>query len=70
MRKIMNDRNLYMLQVGNVCLWHNDDACKSPKKVPFDEDKRFGLEWEIVVPSPKSHCEGKEFDHIIAHVIS
>ena len=33
-----------MLQVSGGCLGHKVDACKSPKKVTFYEDEKFGVE--------------------------
>ena len=66
-----SESNLYMLQVSGDSLGYKvDDVCKSPKKVTFVEDGRFGLKGEIVMTNPKSPCVGDDFDHLIAHALS
>ena len=64
-----SESNLYVLQVESGCLGHID-GCKSLKKVTFDDDERFGLKGEIVVPNPKFQAIGKDFEHLIAHALS
>ena len=69
MRGRRSERNLYMLQVEGGCLGHIDDY-KSPKKVTFEDDERFGFEGEIVESSPKSLHDGGEFDHLVAYSLA
>ena len=69
MRGRRSQSNLYVLQVDGGFLGRND-GCKSPKKVTFDNDERFGLEGEIVVSSSKSHHDGGKFDHLIAYSLA
>ena len=64
-----SESNLYALQVEGGCLDHMD-GCKSPKKVTFDDDERFGFEGEIVESSTKSHLDGGEFDHLVAYSLA
>lgn len=63
---------MYVLHVDRGCLDHkvDDVVCKSHKKAKFDDDKRVGLEVDIVEVCNKSLSHGKDIDHIIDDVVS
>ena len=63
------ESNLYVLQVEGSSLGHKD-GCKSPKKVTFEDDERFGLEGEIVESSLTSQHDGGEFDHLVTYSLA